>query len=94
MLTGPSVQLDPAVHAFRPDVADIALAGQVVASHYSEPAIRTTDVRTSLRSANGDMLTMLEAGVGFAVLDCGGGLAWGYTTADHRVGYVDEAELG
>src|SRR3546814_1709196 len=36
-LEGPSIALDPRIHAFRPDIADLALAGQVFATHYVKP---------------------------------------------------------
>ena len=31
---------DPLTHAYRKDLADTALAGQVIASHYAEPLVR------------------------------------------------------
>ena len=34
-LTGPSLALDPRIHAYRNDIADIALAGQIFAPHYA-----------------------------------------------------------
>src|SRR6266542_2359638 len=39
-LTGPSDPPDPAYHAYRKDLADVALAGRVIASHYAEPVDR------------------------------------------------------
>lgn len=88
--------LDPSAHAYRADVADIALAGKVIASHYAQPAIRSTLRDLPLRSnANdsADVVVTLAKGDEFAVLDCGRGLAWGFTVEGHRVGYVDEDSL-
>lgn len=94
-LGGPTVPLDPARHAFRADVADIALAGQVIASHYAEPLIRRCTAETPLLdSPSAPSNETLRVGDAFAVLDCGRGLAWGYRVADHVVGYVDESRLG
>lgn len=94
-LSGPSVKLDPTRHAFRADVADIALAGQVTASHYAEPLTRTCISDAHLRpTPDADAGETLLAGEPFAVLDCSLGLAWGYRVADHLVGYVDAASLG
>jgi len=97
-LTGPSAKLDPLLNAFRADVADIELAGRVVASHYAEPFVRRCTAQTSLKS-DGDAASEhsedgLKIGELFAVLDCNRGLAWGYRIADHRVGYVDQTTLG
>ena len=39
-LAGVSDLPDPATHAYRKDLADAALAGRVIASHYAEPLVR------------------------------------------------------
>src|SRR5262245_55522091 len=39
-LSGVSNLPDTAFHAYRKDLADAALAGQVIASHYAEPLVR------------------------------------------------------
>ena len=39
-LTGVSQLPDPATNAYRKDLADAALAGRVIASHYAEPLVR------------------------------------------------------
>lgn len=87
--------LDPALNAYRDDVADIELAGQVVASHYAEPFLRraTGDTQLSSDAGASDEGVTLRAGEFFAVLDCARGLAWGYRQSDHRVGYVDQKML-
>ena len=55
-LTGPSVTLDPRIHAYRDDIADIALAGQVLAPHYARAA------GARLRLARGDLARRPERG--------------------------------
>lgn len=96
-MTGPSVWPDPATHAYRSDIADVALAGKVIASHYAEPLMRAALVESSVAAGPemfGDPLFRLKVGEGFAVLECGHGLAWGYIEASGLVGYVDETALG
>jgi hypothetical protein len=96
-LTGPSILLDPRIHAFRSDLADIALAGQLFAPHYARPVIR----RCGLQPADAycdpsdrrDALYRLAPGEEFALLDVTGRWAWGYRRADHQVGYVLAEQL-
>ena len=53
-LAGVSSPPDPATHAYRKDLADAALAGRVIASHYAEPLLRHIVARTiAARSAVG-----------------------------------------
>ena len=96
-MSGRSVPLDPAVDAYRRDLADIALAGRVTASHFAEPvlrrATRAADVRKS-REPDADFACRLQQGESFAVLDVSGGVAWGYCVEGHRVGYVDADTFG
>ena len=89
-LAGPSEHPDPATHAYRPDLADVALAGRVVASHYAEPLIRSIAIATPLRSMPDDKalsVASLEAGDELRILDNSRGWAWGYGP-DGNVGYV------
>ena len=82
---------DPAFHAYRQDLADAALAGRVIASHYAEPLARTLARAMSLRaepSQDGEKLAELDAGDQFRMLDNSRGWAWGYA-ADGRVGYIE-----
>ena len=77
-------------HAYRKDLADTALAGRVIASHYAEPLVRRIVADTGLRlapSADSETRGNVAAGEEFRMLDSSLGWAWGYA-ADGRVGYV------
>ena len=81
---------DPATHAYRKDLADTALAGHVIASHYAEPLLRhLTESATAYAEPSPDSaaLAVLEAGDEIRILDSSRGWAWGYL-ADGRVAYV------
>ncbi|HKX91570.1 MAG TPA: hypothetical protein VJM15_03995 [Sphingomicrobium sp.] len=91
VLAGPSDPPDPEFNAYRRDLADVALATQVIASHYAEPAERVLARPTELRSGPSDgapAIGALGAGEPFAMLDDALGWAWGYAGKDRRVGYV------
>jgi hypothetical protein len=96
-LGGPSPRLDPRIHAYRRDIADVALAGQVISSHYARALKRACGSRPSKLwegpAAEGDAVSELLPGEGFCVLEYTGPWAWGYCAADHRVGYVEAIEL-
>jgi hypothetical protein len=95
-LSGPSHLPDAAHHAYRKDLADIALAGEVIASHYAEPLQRTIARDTSLFAAPSDeaeVLCELAAGDPFEMLDNSVGWAWGYGGESRRVGYVASEAL-
>jgi hypothetical protein len=89
-LTGASNPPDPATNAYRKDLADVALAGRVIASHYAEPLVRhliaaapllaepAEEVEAIAELSKGDELRMLDLSLGWA---------WGYGP-DGRVGYV------
>ncbi|MGZ8346599.1 MAG: C40 family peptidase [Allosphingosinicella sp.] len=96
-LTGTSLPLDPRLNAFRRDIADVALAGRIIAPHYARPVVRSCGalanfVRQSPH-AEGEPVSELLPGERFAVLEYAGGWAWGYCLADHVVGYVEAIEL-
>ncbi len=96
-LTGPSLPLDPRIHAYRRDLSDIALAGQIIAPHYARPLTRSCGPRPAAVWQNprteGDAVTEILPGEDFFVLEYAGGWAWGYCAADHIVGYVEAIAL-
>ena len=96
-LTGPSLTLDPRIHAYRKDIADIGLAGQIFAPHYARPLFRAcgpaaAPVRAA-PAADAEAVAALAPGDEFAVLEYAGGWAWGYIRSGHLVGYVEAAAL-
>jgi hypothetical protein len=96
-LSGPSDPPDPAFHAYRQDLADTALAGRVIASHYAEPLARrvTSDAKLMASpSDTGEPITELSKGEQFALLDSTRGWAWGYAGPSRRVGYVRAEAVG
>ena len=95
-LAGPSNPPDPAVNAYRKDLADIALAGRVIASHYAEPVERVFASRARLLSGPSDgcdIVGEIDAGERFLMLDDTLGWAWGYAGEQRRVGYVRSEAL-
>jgi hypothetical protein len=71
-------------------LADTALAGRVIASHYADPLIRHLATAADfLRDPedDSDLLAKLEPGDEIRMLDLSRGWAWGYGP-DGRVGYV------
>ena len=96
-LAGPSDLPDPQFHAYRKDLADAALAGRVIASHYAEPLQRhlSHDALVHLAAnEESDVVARLASGDEFAMLDSTGGWAWGYAGAERRVGYVRADAVG
>ena len=90
-LSGPSDPPDPDYHAYRKDLADIALAGRVIASHYAEPVERVVAGPAALRQSPSDdaeAIGELAPGEPFAMLDDSLGWAWGYAGKERRVGYI------
>ena len=80
-LAGVSDLPDPDFHAYRQDLADVALAGRVIASHYAEPLLRHLAAFAPLRRAADDgseMIAELQAGDELWLLDDTRGWAWGY----------------
>ena len=96
-MAGISCPPDPDFHAYRQDLADVSLAGKVIASHYAEPLLRSLTVAADFRRAaspDADPICRLQPGDRFELLDDTGGWAWGYAGADRRVGYVRSEALG
>ena len=97
-LSGPSPALDHRVHAFRRDLADVALAGGYAAAAYAQPQAMSCSVaRTMVRGTPSH-----EAGAGselllgepFLAMEVGGDWAWGYCGVDRYVGYVPVDTIG
>jgi hypothetical protein len=97
ILDGPSRTIDARIHAWRKDLADIALAGSVFAPHYARPLPRACGAHVASiwpgPTAEGEALSELLPGEGFGVLEYAGGWAWGFSLADHVVGYVEAIAL-
>ena len=88
---------DPDFHAFRQDLADVALAGRVIASHYAEPVLRHLVASAFFYCAadgQAEIIAELVAGNEFWMLDDTRGWAWGYAGPKRRVGYVRAEALG
>lgn len=95
-LSGVSNHPDPATHAYRKDLADTALAGTVIASHYADPLVRHLVVDATFRvlpANDATEIAQLKAGDELDMLDCSRGWAWGYGP-DGRVGYVEASAVG
>ena len=95
-LSGVSELPDPATHAYRQDLADTALAGRVIASHYAEPLVRHLIADAPLMKAPSDdaeLIAPLAKGSELRMLDNSRGWAWGYGP-DGRVGYVRGEAVG
>jgi hypothetical protein len=93
-LAGPSTHPDPRTHAYRQDLADVALAGVVIASHYAVPMPMTLRKAATLLAEprlDGERLAELAAGTELRILDKSRGWAWGY--AGEQVGYVPAAAV-
>ncbi len=85
-------ELDPRVNAFRPDLADARLRGQVQAKRFVQPALmRVADSRLAMFAAPEKMAAMsseLRAGELVDVFERRDGLAWVQNRSDQYVGYV------
>lgn len=97
-LTGTSQNFDPRTVAIRPDLADIAVAGTHFAPHYAAPMMQSGILPAAVMRAEpslaADQTSELLFGEAFALLDLTGGWAWGYSLADHYVGYLAADALG
>lgn len=87
---------DPLTHAYRKDLADTALAGTVIASHYADPLVRHLIAGAKLLPQpdnDSEPLAELHPGDVIRMLDMSRGWAWGYGP-DGRVGYVPAEAVG
>ncbi|MBW0144783.1 SH3 domain-containing protein [Sphingomicrobium clamense] len=87
---------DPQTHAWREDLADVALAGKVISPHYAAPVARTLSKASPLTKeadASAEVICQLGEGATFALLDSRGDWAWGYGGEDRLVGYVPVSVL-
>ena len=90
-LSGSDLRPDPQFHAYRKDLADVCLAGSVIASHYAQAVDRRVVAAADLYEAPGEqagVIRQLQAGELFRLLDDSGGWAWGYAGSEGRVGFV------
>lgn len=89
--------LDPRIHAYRNDIADIALADRIALPHYVAPAMRQIAQPIANLyaepSEDSELGSQLLFGEGFALLDTEDGWAWGYGLHDHFVGFVRKDAL-
>ena len=95
-LSGPSDPPDPDFNAYRKDLADAALAGRVIASHYAMPVERRLSSAATLRagpSTDAQATKELAEGEPFQMLDDSLGWAWGYAGKERRVGYLPSSAL-
>ncbi len=96
-LAGVSDLPDPDFHAFRQDLADVALADRVIASHYAEPLLRHLVAPAPFHRAAdeaSEVIGALKAGDELWMLDDTRGWAWGYGGPERRVGYVRAEAVG
>ena len=97
-LAGPSPALDHRRHAFRRDLADVALAGGYAAAAYAQPQSRNcTALRTMVRKApraDAEAGSELLRGEPFLAVEVCGDWAWGYCGGDRYVGYVAAVAIG
>lgn len=87
---------EAATHAYRNDLADVRLAGRVIASHYAEGMTRRLGRPATLRAGpafDAQAVSEFVAGTLFELLDDTRGWAWGYAGDDRLVGYVESASL-
>ena len=78
-------------------MADAALAGRVIASHYAQPIEKRIVANAPLRagpSEDSEELAEMEPDDPFSMLDDTLGWAWGYAGRDRVVGYVRREALG
>jgi NlpC/P60 family/Bacterial dipeptidyl-peptidase Sh3 domain len=89
--------LDPRLHAFRDDLADERLRGQVEAQRFVEGrAARVVAGRAPVRkspAADAELLTFYHYGEPLLVFEAAGGVAWCQSFIDDYVGYVTAEQI-
>lgn len=94
----PLSPLDPRIAAWRPGLADIALAPLVAVSHYAAPVLRMVSAASAPLHTAPDPESALASellhGEIFAVLEDERGWSWGQARDDGHVGYLPSAALG
>jgi cell wall-associated NlpC family hydrolase len=96
-LQGPRPRLDPRVHVARPDLVDIALAGQVAAARYTVPQPMVCAVPHIAMRGAADLaataVSELLHGEGFDLFDIVEGWGFGRSAHDHYTGWLPLAAL-
>lgn len=92
-----SESLDHRSHAYRPDLADVRLKGQVTAQRYTEGTpgeviVPLADIRPR-PDADCSIDTQVLLGEALTVFDISSGWAWVQSAADGYVGYVREEAI-
>jgi hypothetical protein len=95
--TGAIAALDPRLNAYRPDLADLRLRGQVEAPRYvaGQPA-RVVVGRAAVRrrpEPYGETQTFFHYGEGLQAFEEAGGYAWCQSLDDSYVGYVASGDI-
>jgi cell wall-associated NlpC family hydrolase len=89
--------LDPRLHAFRADLADIRLKGSIEAARFAEGALRqvSAPVAAAHREPRADAMQTTQALMGerCRVFESREGWAWAQLETDGYVGYIAEANL-
>lgn len=92
------MHLDPRLHAYRPDLADVRLEGKVPAARYAEGRLHTViaaivDVKSAPR-LDASQTTQALMGESATVFEIENGWAWCQFERDGYVGYVPADALG
>lgn len=95
-LSGPSIAADPGRLPLRGDLAHIKLAGRCFVPHYAVPMLHRSKANAMLLGQSrkdAEVITTVDEGAVFEVLDIAGAWAWGQLENDGLVGYVALTEL-
>lgn len=96
-LSGPSTPLDRRVNAYRPDLASVQLAADVIAARYAEPMRLHCTLPVAMLHGEADAaavaVSALLHGEGFDVIEIAGDWAWGACVHDGYVGWLERAAL-